>query len=42
MISLHSLGLQAPTEDVKVVLEEPFGGEEGMSFSSVLPCSSFH
>ena len=30
VIPLHSLGLQAPTEDVKVVLEETFGGEEGI------------
>ena len=43
MIPLHSLGLQAPTEDVKVVLEETFGGEEGIYFTSVMPCgSNFH
>ena len=42
-IFIDYVGLQALTEDVNVVLEEPFGGEEGMLFSSVLPCgSNFH
>ena len=38
---LHWLGLQTPTEDVIVVLEETFGGEEGIDISSFLPCRSF-